>query len=288
MNIQSITPLVKLHMPLGECPRWHAREKSWYWVDILGKALHRYTKGQHETKPLNFEPAFFAFTEDDQIILTGRGGLYHLTSFEAEPELLLDPARNENLRFNDGTTTPDGDFIAGTIGNGSEPVGNSYRFGFLGMGVAYDVLQRDFTIINGQCFSPNGKHYYVTDTPTQTIWRYDYHLGQLTNKTRFYTCEKNEFPDGAAVDSQGNYWVAMYGAGKISVLSPEGKKLKDISLPVSQPTMVAFGGDDLDEILVTSAAQNLTEDQLSEEPLAGSVLVLKTDVTGFYPTEIRL
>jgi sugar lactone lactonase YvrE len=275
-------------MPLGECPRWHAREKAWYWVDIIGKSLHRYLNEQHEVKSLDFEPAFFAFTEENQIILTGHGGVYHLIDFDAVPEKLLDPARDESLRFNDGTTTPDGDFIAGTIGNGSDPVGNSYRFGFLGMGVAYDVLQRGFAIINGQCFSPDGKHYYVTDTPTQTIWRYDYNLGQLTNKTCFYTCEENEYPDGAAVDSQGNYWVAMYGTGKISVLSPEGKKLKDISLPVNQPTMVAFGGNDLDEVLVTSAAQNLSAEQLSAEPLAGSVLLLKTDVTGFYPTEIQL
>jgi sugar lactone lactonase YvrE len=49
-------------------------------------------------------------------------------------------------------------------------------------------------------------------------------------------------PDGAAVDSEGNYWVAMFEGARIAKLSPEGVLLGEIKLPVRCPTMPAFGG----------------------------------------------
>ena len=38
-------------------------------------------------------------------------------------------------------------------------------------------------------------------------------------------------PDGAAVDSEGCYWIAFYRGGRVVRLSPAGKMLASFPLP---------------------------------------------------------
>ena len=275
----------KLNMQLGECPRWNPHDAHWYWVDILGRKLFRSNGGLLNQRELPFTPACFFFTEQNQILLTADNGIYLLESFSAEPVCVTEASQlPQGHRFNDGTATPDGRFIAGTLLDGTSKTGVSYAGQLTGM-QALQLNERPerYTIINGQCFSPDGNRYYVADSPECAVWQYDYdkNSGTLRNKQLFYQFERGqEFPDGAATDANGNYWVALYGAGKIAVISPQGERLKEVCVPVSQPTMVAFGGSQGDELLITSAAQTLNDAQLSEQPLAGSVFLLKTGTTG--------
>jgi sugar lactone lactonase YvrE len=60
-------------------------------------------------------------------------------------------------------------------------------------------------------------------------------------------------PDGAAVDVEGNYWVAMYEGACVLQISPAGEVLQRIAVPVQCPTMVCFGGEDLRTLFITSA-----------------------------------
>ncbi len=53
-----------------------------------------------------------------------------------------------------------------------------------------------------------------------------------------------------------------------------------IQLPVSQPTMCAFAGKNLDELYVTSAREKLTPEQLTQEPYAGGIFRLRPDIPG--------
>jgi sugar lactone lactonase YvrE len=165
-----------------------------------------------------------------------------------------------------------------------------YHFDISKKGVSYHTVSRGFRIINGQAFSPDGLWFYITDTPTQQILRYpfDQKTKQLGDAQLFYKfTQEDEFPDGAAVDAHGNYWIAMYGTGKICVISAQGEKIDEIFLPVSQPTMIAFGGEDLDKLIVTSAAQGLTKQALVKEPLAGSVLIIDVNRKGTLPYRLN-
>ena len=87
-------------------------------------------------------------------------------------------------------------------------------------------------------------------------------------------------PDGACVDSEGCYWSAQYGGGRLLRISPEGELLQTVLVPVSNPTMPAFGGPDLKTLYVTSASQGMSEQQLAANPLEGAVLALPMDVAG--------
>src|SRR4029078_10655098 len=69
-------------------------------------------------------------------------------------------------------------------------------------------------------------------------------------------------PDGAAVDVEGNYWVAMFEGGRILKLSPGGDTLADIPVPARCPTMPCFGGADLKTLYLTTARHNRPEAEL--------------------------
>ena len=87
-------------------------------------------------------------------------------------------------------------------------------------------------------------------------------------------------PDGAAVDVEGNYWVAMYEGACVLQLSPAGEVLQRIAVPVQCPTMVCFGGEDLRTLYVTSArAGRPVEEQEAKTP-AGSLFSVRVKAKG--------
>jgi sugar lactone lactonase YvrE len=87
-------------------------------------------------------------------------------------------------------------------------------------------------------------------------------------------------PDGAAVDSQGNYWCAMFEGGRLLKLSPAGVLLDEIAVPVRCPTMPCFGGDDLRTLYLTSASYQRPAQELQELPLSGRLLSMRVEVAG--------
>ena len=56
--------------------------------------------------------------------------------------------------------------------------------------------------------------------------------------------------------------------------TPDGQIDREITLPVTNPTCLCFGGTDLKTLFVTSASKFLTPEQRALEPLAGSVFAL--------------
>ena len=62
-------------------------------------------------------------------------------------------------------------------------------------------------------------------------------------------------PDGSTVDAEGCLWNAELISGDLVRYDPEGTVERKISMPVSNITSVMFGGNNLDEIYVTSMAR---------------------------------
>ncbi|OIQ64147.1 L-arabinolactonase [mine drainage metagenome] len=75
-------------------------------------------------------------------------------------------------------------------------------------------------------------------------------------------------------------WIAHWDGWQITRWNPDtGEKLLSIPLPAARITSCAFGGDNLEDLYITSARAWLTNDQLAEQPLAGSLFVIKN--TGY-------
>ncbi|XP_026686766.1 regucalcin-like [Diaphorina citri] len=61
-------------------------------------------------------------------------------------------------------------------------------------------------------------------------------------------------PDGMTIDEQGKLWVSVFGGGKIIRVDPDTKQLLfTLPVPAHQTTSVAWGGDNYDELYITSA-----------------------------------
>lgn len=284
---------------LGESPFWHPHEQRLYWLDIAGKKIVRLqpATGAFDTWPLDQEPGCIAPAARGGWVLALRreiiralvwgGPLTELASFTHDPL---------TTRFNDGKCDPCGRFWAGTV---YEPKNQAQAALYsLDCRTAHTVLvERQwggaFTS-NGLAFSPDAATVYWADTPRHTVyaWDWDAQLNVLSGQRVFAQfASKPEGwrmgqpgyagrPDGAAVDAEGNYYVAMYEGMRVLKLAPDGRLLDDIPTPTPCPTMVCFGGDDLRTLFLTSAWHQRPAHELQTYPDAGCVFSMRVDTPG--------
>lgn len=183
--------------------------------------------------------------------------------------LWTDPA----VRMNEGGCDPAGNLYAGSMAyEKTEGAARLYR-------VAPDLTTRtvlgSVTISNGIDFTPDGSRAYYDDTATGATDVLDVVDGELTNRRRFHAPEDGH-PDGLTVDSAGNVWVALNGAGRVRCLSPAGDVLTEVRLPVRLATACTLGGPDLRDLYVTTSREDLDD----PEPEAGAVFRVRVDVPG--------
>jgi sugar lactone lactonase YvrE len=137
---------------------------------------------------------------------------------------------------------------------------------------------------NGFALSPGEDSFLLSHSHARVILRapYDRVLGRLRQARPFAEIGAvGHVPDGAAMDEEGCYWCAIHGGSALHRYAPDGRLLASVRLPVSQPTMCAFVGPALDEMVVTSAREKLTLDQIAREPHAGGVFRFRPGVRGF-------
>ena len=124
---------------------------------------------------------------------------------------------------------------------------------------------------------------YFIDSATQGVDVFDFDVGAgaASNRRRLVTIERaHGVPDGMTTDSRGNLWVACFGGAAVRCYSPAGALLDEILFPVTQVTSCAFGGPDLADLYVTSAAYRLSAVQLKQEPHAGATFVCRPGAVG--------
>ena len=271
---------------LGECPLWSVAEQVLYSVDIKGRRI------------LRFDPATGALTditiaEDIGCIGLARGGgfiaglrsgIYLLDAAGAIRSRLADnPEDQRRSRFNDGMIDPAGRLVAGTIDESRER-GDArlYRYDRRGLVALVDGLMT----ANGTAFSPDGRQLYHSDTPRYTVYASDYDpaTGAASNTRVFIRLEPRGDdrgrPDGAAIDVEGNYWVALYEGGRVQRYAPDGTLLGEFPVPARCPTMVSFGGADMATLFVTSARAGRGPDELARYPHSGGLFAMRPRIAG--------
>lgn len=277
-------------MQTGECPLWHDEEQALYWVDIPAFTVHRLdpASGAHRAWRLSSEPAALAVSDNGGLIVAMRSGFYHLDTGSDEvriTEIAAAPYDTSLARFNDGRVDPAGRFWVGTI---YEPRDKQAAEMFvLEQGEIRKAWSGGMTNSNGLAFSLDGATMYHADTTAHVVRRFDFDVasGTVDNQRpliQFSADKANNYggrPDGAAVDSEGNYWCALFEGARLLKLSPDGEVLDEIALPLRCPTMIAFGGPELRTLYVTSAGER-PEAELAQYPLSGKLLSIDVDVAG--------
>lgn len=298
--VEAGAPIEVLTAPalLGESPLWSPDEGVLYYCDIAGRALHRYSPadGANQRWVFDSEPACCALAEGGGLLLARRDGLWHFDPASGASQPLLAPPYDPALeRFNDGRCDAQGRWWIGTLYEPRQPaLAALYCFERGELRRA----QGGVTVSNGLAFSPAGDTLYWADTTSHTVFAlpYDGARGQLGERRvlrRFEPrvagqplAEYGGRPDGAAVDAEGAYWVAMYEGARLLRLSPAGDILNEVRLPVQCPTMPCFGAGDLRTLYITTARFNRPAEELARQPAAGCVLAVRVDVPGLPPGQV--
>lgn len=269
---------------LGEGPVWNARDRCLYWVDADQRKLLRLdpASGGFESTALARAPGSYAFCADGRLLMASRNELALLALSTGGKEVVATPGIDHAVeRFNDGACDRRGRFWVGTMDKRmTEPVGSLYR-------VDPDLGVRRMTsghaISNGIAFSPDDRWMYHTESRSRRIVRhaFDIDAGTIAHGEPFLELgEAAGNPDGCTIDEEGCLWIAQLGAGCVSRFDPGGRRIASIALPVSRPTSVAFGGENLATLFITTMQHGLTDAQREREPLAGCLFAARPGVRG--------
>lgn len=269
---------------VGETPVWSADGRL-FWSDLVAPSLHSGDgSGVVQTWRLPDMVGSYALLSDEsQAVLALSSGIYCFDLTTGELERRYDAPYDPLMyRFNDGCCDSRGRFWVGTNrrpGSGMRRGSSAYyRLDERGLQWQFDGV----TIANGTAFSPDGSIMYVADTTTHRILarEYDLAVGEAGTPRVLAQLGDSYFPDGASVDRDGGYWVALYGSGLIINVAPDGAIDRVLRAPVSHPTMVTFGGPDLATMFVTSGRSFVDPEVLATEPLAGGVFAAEIGVSG--------
>jgi sugar lactone lactonase YvrE len=273
---------------IGEGPVWDARSQRLYWVDIVGQELNVFNPADGSNKTHKFPDIVTSASPraSGGVLLTLRRSFafFDYTTGKLETVAEVEPDMPGN-RFNDGKTDRQGRHWAGTMGDvdWNHPIGNLYR---LGKDCRPVRMAEKVCCSNGIGWSPDNKTMYFCESFAHFIHAYDFDAvtGNIENRRTFTTVNPASFPDGLTVDAEGFVWSAQPVFGRLVRYDPQGKIERIIELPVSRGTSVMFGGKDLDTLYVTTMRTTLSDEQLAEEPLAGSLLAIQPGVKGIAET----
>jgi sugar lactone lactonase YvrE len=270
---------------LAESLYWDAPAQRLYWIDAWRSRVHAFDPATRQARCVDLTTALGgqpigSIARDDGAGMIGgiKNGFYRLNLDQGSAQLLaaVEADRPSTNRLNDGKCDRAGRFWCASVNTDhSTPSAALWR---LATGHAPVLMQDGLTVGNGIAFSCDDRLVYLADTFTQTVWRYDFDVasGEIANRRPFIsTAHIRGFVDGATVDRDGCYWAALFRGGAVAQFDPEGKLIRHIALPVSNPTTCAFGGPCLDVLYVASASRFLDEAQLRAQPLAGHVLAIQ-------------
>lgn len=282
---------------LGESPLWDEREQCLYWLDMgdrmLGgeqaASLQRWSAddGGHRRWPLPGVVGCFALAARGGAVLAMDDGVHHLDLASGVLRQLacrpLDAAqRAAGLRYNDGRCDRQGRLWIGQAQRtqpGQAAIGSLSRYDDRGLVGGW---LPGIGIANGIAFSPTGERMYYGDAARREVYVCDYDTarGEPGRPRLFARAPDGAMLDGAAVDAEGGYWQALFGAGRVRRYTPDGRVEREIELPTANPTMLAFGGPALRTLFITTATLALRPEALAAQPLAGALLAMEVDVPG--------
>ncbi len=281
-NLEHVFPVQN---EMGETPIWIPEEKALYWVNIPQHTIYRYDSISGEYESFQPELPVRALTRrtGGGWLIIANTGLAFWNRHTNSCEFLVDPCADiPDCELNDGVIDRQGRFLAGSYN--TETLGAAdgalYR---MDADRSLHELDTSLVLSNGMGVSPDGTTLYIAEMFAHKITAYDYdsETGNVSNRrTVIDIPEDDGMPDGLTVDSEGCVWAAHWGGGRVTRHDPAGKLERTIKVPSEIVTSVGFGGPEMSELYITTAWYSLSEQQRKEQPQAGDLFRIQTDVTG--------
>jgi sugar lactone lactonase YvrE len=270
---------------LGEGPVWDSATQTLLWVDIDAGELRRFdpASGADESVVVPGGVTACGLRDGGSFVLATVNGfaLASWTGGRLELEIVGEPEReNKRVRMNDGKCDPFGRFWAGSMSySETEPLGSLY---VLGSDRHIVPVASGLTISNGLGWSPSGDTMYHIDSATYSVAAVDFDpaAGSLCERRILWEVSSaNGMPDGMAVDAEGGLWIAFWNGHAVRRYAPSGELLAEVEVLAGQVTSCCFGGSQLEELYITTAAQGLSSVEVAKT-LAGRVFVADPGVAG--------
>ncbi|MEO1969292.1 MAG: SMP-30/gluconolactonase/LRE family protein [Sphingomonadaceae bacterium] len=270
-------------MTLGEGPAWDTLRNVLWFTDIKQKRVHCFDPCAGSVKSWN-APSQIGWVlpaSDGHLIAGLQKGLARFDpdegTFRSITEVESELPHN---RLNDATVAPDGTIWFGSMDDlETDRSGRFYRWD--GNAVR-DIGLAPVCITNGPALSLDASKLYYVDTAAGIIHVASLDaLGDVQDTRVFAQIDPNDgHPDGCIVDTRGNVWVGLWGGWRARLYSPDGSILQEVRLPAANVTKIALGGVDRTTAYATTARAGLSDEELMDQPEAGSIFAFKVDIPG--------
>jgi sugar lactone lactonase YvrE len=271
---------------LAEGPVWDAPRRRLLWVDIHGRAIF---EGQlnGDTIEVLAKHSFDGMV--GAVAVSAEGALLvaeqeTLTVIEPDGSRVPGPRivpAGERRRCNDGNTDPAGRFLIGTLSLDETSRSTHETLSRVEFDGSLSCLDDDLTLSNGLAWSADGTRFYSIDTLRQIVFVRSYEPGSGEFGERQVHLEFTDgFPDGCAMDAEDHLWLAMWGLGEVRRYSPDGSLAATVPVPAPHTSAVAFAGEDLDVLVITTATSELTAERHHDNPDSGRLFTYRPGVRG--------
>lgn len=269
---------------LAEGPFWDPRRALLRWVDIRRGLVLGGTLGTDggievvERVALEGTVGAMAPSASGAWICANGDDLVEVVAGEVTRRIPV-LARGGAHRFNDGKPDAAGRYLVGTLSL-SGPSQSEQLLSVEADG-SWRVIDDDLTLSNGIAWSGDGRTLYSIDTMRQRVYARAYDAADGSTGERAVLIELADgYPDGMCVDADDHLWIAVWGIGQVHRYSPAGELVQVVEMPAPHTSSVAFAGPLLDTLVITSASDELTPDQLEAYPLSGRLFTITPGVTG--------
>jgi sugar lactone lactonase YvrE len=265
----------------AEGPLWDAGTARLWWVDIAAERVHCFdpASSQDGSWSTAGQPGGVVLSATGEPVVATPEGLAVLDRSTGTLSLRvpIERDRPEN-RANDVKVDGRGRAWVGTMAYDKRPRNAAlYRV----EGDAVTRVVDDLTISNGPAFDESRGRLYLADTAlcVVEVFEFDPATGVLSGRRRLVDLSaKQLWPDGMTVDTEGMLWVALGRAGAVHRYRGDGALDGVVELPTSNPTSVAFGGDDGGDLYITTSWVDC--ERRADEPLAGAIFRCRPGVMG--------
>lgn len=272
MSIEISEYFITNHGSLLEGVTFDERNGNLYYIDIRRGLLHihddvsKKPNGVPRTIRVSKTIGVVGLTEDPNILIVGAHTAVLLLDLTTEKMTVLSSFPNGNtfeghqLRSNEGSVTPSGTFWIGTMSAESEKGNWGSMWEFQSNGDFSKIWKQNTTIPNGVNWDLKRGKMYWTESSERTVYSFDYDTQtgglDLCSKKKFYV-NPQFHPDGSCLDTNGNLYIAIYGEGKVYRVNEHGQVDMSFNLPAKNITCCCFGGEDFDQLFITSGIQTV-------------------------------
>ncbi|OWF42469.1 Regucalcin [Mizuhopecten yessoensis] len=246
MSVEVVIP--NITPGTGEGPHWEDNTQRLVFVDVEQKTVLRWDSLTRNIETLQLEDMVGCIVpckKGGYLVGVGRQ-LAHLNwSSKNLTNLHEIPLHGIQNMFNDGKCDPAGRFWIGSTGKtlSYEPLEIELEKGKLycldSDGSFHKHLDK-LNVSNGLAWTSDHRTMYFIDSIPGQIMAFDYDVtsGNISNRRTVVDCRTLNLtdngnagvPDGLTIDTDGNLWVAFYGAGLVVCFNPQTGFLADVEI----------------------------------------------------------